>query len=219
VTFRFEKPIIYLITNGEATESNFDDARRSILDTVHLAVEEKVSLIQLREKHLSARSLFELTAAAVAVTRNSATRLLVNDRADIALAAGADGVHLAANSLPVGVIRNSFPRDLIVGVSAHSVEEAVIAKRSGADFAVFGPVFESPGKGAPTGLAVLSEACSELGQFPVIGLGGINSSNYESVLAAGASGIAAIRFLNDPDSLRTISRSPHVSKGFSLNDR
>jgi thiamine-phosphate pyrophosphorylase len=116
VTFRFEKPIIYLITKGEATRSNFVAARREILDIVRLAVDKNVSLVQLREKRLSARALFELTVATAEITRGSATRLLVNDRADIAVAAGADGVHLTANSLPVEVIRRSFPRDLIVGV-------------------------------------------------------------------------------------------------------
>lgn len=206
MTFRFEKPIIYLITKGEATESNFAQARREILDIVRVAVDERVSLVQLREKRLSARSLVELTAAAAKITRGSATRLLVNDRADIAVAAGADGVHLTANSLPVDVIRNNFPRDLVIGVSTHSIEEAVNADRNGADFAVFGPVFESPGKSELTGLVLLSEVCSDLGSFPIIGLGGINASNYASVLAAGASGFAAIRMLNDANLLRAIAR-------------
>ena len=207
MTVRFEKPIIYLITKGEATESDFVHARREILDIVRVAVDEGVSLVQLREKRLSARSLVELTTVVAAVTRGTPTRLLVNDRADIAVAAGADGVHLTANSLPVEVIRRNFPRDLIIGVSTHSAEDAVNAAQAGADLAVFGPVFESPGKGEPSGLAVLSEVCSELAPFPIIGLGGINASNYESVLAAGSSGIAAIRLLNDEDSLRSIART------------
>jgi len=206
VTFRIEKPIIYLITKGEATEANFAAAGRQILDIVQVAVDEGVSLVQLREKQLSARSLCELTAAVVEITRGSATRVLVNDRADIAVAAGADGVHLTANSLPAQVIRKSFPRDFLVGVSTHSINEAVDAANGGADLAVFGPVFESPGKGDPSGLAALSAVCTEVGSFPIIGLGGIDLANCESVLAAGASGIAAIRALNDSVALRSVAK-------------
>ena len=105
MSVRFEEPIIYLITKGDAADSGFESARRDILDIVRLAVEEKVTLIQIREKLLSARLLFELTAAAAEITRGTATHLLVNDWADIAFAARADGVHLAANSLPVVAIR------------------------------------------------------------------------------------------------------------------
>jgi len=207
VNFRVDKPIIYLITKGEVTDSNFAVSKVEILDIVRVAVEEKVSLIQLREKLLSARLLFELTAAAAEITRGSSTRLLVNDRADIALAARADGVHLAANSLPISVIRQNFPGDFIIGVSTHSPEEAANAAQNGADFAVFGPVFETPGKGKPLGLDILREVCDDLRPFPLIGIGGIDSSNYGAVLSAGASGIAAIRALNNPESLRTITRT------------
>lgn len=206
MTLRFEKPIIYLITKGEATESNFEQTRREILDILRVAVEERVSLIQLREKLLSARLLFELTAAAGEITNRSMTRLLVNDRADIAVAAGADGVHLTANSLPVDVIRKNFPSEFIIGVSTHSIEEVSKAAHDGADLAVFGPVFGSPGKGEPTGLAALADVCLAAGTLPVLGLGGIDGTNYGSVLAAGASGFAAIRGLNDADSLRSIAR-------------
>ena len=202
----FDTPIIYLITKGEATDSNFEDERREILDIVRVAVEEKVSLIQIREKRLSARLLFELTVSVVELTGGSATRVLVNDRADIALAAKADGVHLAANSLPVAAIRRSFPENFLVGVSTHTLEEVVEASEQGADLAIFGPVFETPGKGEPQGLAVLSGVCEKLRPFPVIGLGGIDETNYASVLNAGASGIAAIRSLNDPESMRSIAR-------------
>ena len=201
-----EKPIIYLITRGEATDSDFSEARREILDIVRIAVEEKISFIQIREKRLSPRPLFELTAAAVRITCNSATHLLVNEYAGIALAANADGVHLPANSLPAGVIRKNLPKDFIIGVSTHSLDAASTAATDGADFVVFGPIFESPGKGKCQGLAALSDVCEKLRPFPVIGLGGIDESNCESVMASGASGIAAIRVLNDPESLRAIAR-------------
>lgn len=201
----FDRPAIYLITKGEACAENFERSSAEILEIIRVAVEEEISLIQIREKQLSERSLFELAAAAADLTRGSATRLMVNDRADVALAAGADGVHLTARSLSARVIRETFGQDFIIGVSTHSLEAAETAGAEGADFAVFGPVFESPGKGEPRGLSKLSEVCAHLRGFPLIGLGGIDESNYESVLEAGASGFASIRCLNGPENLRLVS--------------
>lgn len=206
MSLRLEKPAVYLITPGEATDSTFAPALSGILDIVRVAIEEKVSLIQLREKRLSAKLLFHLTLAVAALTRRSDTRLLVNDRADIALAARADGVHLAANSIGADVIRKNFPPGFIVGVSTHSLDAAVDASKQGADFVVFGPVFGTVGKGQPRGLDELRNMCDRLRPFPVVGLGGIDETNFESVLEVGASGIAAIRALNDPVSLRSIMR-------------
>lgn len=199
------KPFIYLITNGDADLGNFTLTKREILETVRTASESGVSMIQIREKSLSARLLFDLTDAAFEITRETDTKLLVNGRADIALAAGADGVHLPADGLPADVVRRSFPSDFLIGVSTHSVEEALTAKTSGADFVTFGPVFESPGKGRPQGVEDLTRVCELLDPFPVIALGGIDESNYRSVLKSGASGFAAIRFLNDEGNLRRLA--------------
>ncbi len=203
--FSFTEPIIYLITRGDAADSNFTHWQREIIEIVRIAVEEKIALIQIRETRLSGLALFQLTTSVAEITRGSMTRVLVNDRADIALAAGADGVHLASHSLPVSVIRKNFPSKFIIGVSTHSSGEIINSANDGADFAVFGPVFETPGKSKPQGLKGLSEVCSELKHFPVIGLGGIDESNFESVIAAGAKGIAAIRALNQPETMRSIS--------------
>lgn len=203
-----EEPIIYLITKGEARDTNFAETGDDVLEIVRIAVDEKVSLIQIREKRLSGRSLFELAKAAADITRGSATRLLINDRADIALAAKADGVHLAANSISPEVIRANFPREFIIGVSTHTLEAAVDAAKAGADFVVFGPVFETPGKGEPGGLDELHRVCGLLPSFPVIAIGGIDGTNKQSVLDAGAAGFAAIRHLNDPENLRKIATQP-----------
>lgn len=200
------EPIIYLITKGEATDSDFTDACSAVLETIRLAVETQVSLVQIREKHLSARLLFELTRSAAEITRGSATRLLVNDRADIAIAAGADGVHLAADSIPTGALRQKLLPGFLIGVSTHSHEAVRTAAKAGADFAVFGPIFQTPGKGRPRGLADLRALCAKTGPFAVIGIGGIDPANCGSVLASGASGIAGIRSFNEPESLRSISR-------------
>lgn len=201
-----EKPITYLITRGEATSENFASAKQQILDIIALAVEEKVSLIQIREKHLTAPLLCELTESAVSVTRGSSTKVLVNDRADIAMACGADGVHLTSNSIPVNVIRSMVPADFLVGISSHSLDDAMAAAQDGADFAVLAPVFDTPGKGEPLGIDMLAEVCRATQPFPILALGGTNERNLAEVLRAGASGFAAIRAMNEPDRLKQLMR-------------
>jgi len=168
---------------------------------VRAAVEAEIPLFQIREKSLPARELYELTSRAAEITRGSKTRLLVNDRADIARAAGADGVHLTSQSLPADVVRNMFGSEFLIGVSTHSLEEARVARDSGAHFVVFGPVFEKHGYSSPQGLDKLREVTSELGDFPVLAIGGISLDNIAAWLDAGASGIAAIRLLNDAQML------------------
>ena len=190
------KPIIYLITEGAATRENFPSQSQRVLDIIRRAVRQKVALVQLREKKLDARQIYELTAAAVRLAENSATKILVNDRADIALAAGASGVHLTEKSLAAEIIRREFPADFIIGVSAHTMKKAAFAKTQGADFVTFSPIFATPGKGAAQGLEKLREVCETLAPFPVIALGGIDETNYRTVLANAASGFAAIRFLH-----------------------
>lgn len=201
-----DKTLSYLISKGIATEQNFEAARHDILEIVRVAVEEEVSMVQIRERKLSARSLFELAAAAAAITRVSATKLLINDRSDIAVASGADGVHLTAISMPPKVIRDKFGPGFLIGVSTHSVEAVSHAAEMGADFAAFGPVFATPDKGDGVGTDNLAEACKAAGTFPVLALGGVRLGNLASVLGAGASGFAAIRSLNDADSLRSMMR-------------
>lgn len=201
------KPLIYLITDGEITAENFREKSAETLELIEKAVRAEVSLVQIREKRLSARQVFELAAKAARITKNSTTKLLVNDRADIALAAAADGVHLPANSLSAKIIRANFPAKFIVGVSAHSLEEAEKAKLEGADFATFSPIFATASKekyGAPQGIAPLREVVETFREFPVIALGGIDENNFVEALRSGASGIAAIRFLNDAEKLAKI---------------
>jgi thiamine-phosphate pyrophosphorylase len=132
--------------------------------------------------------------------RHSQTKILVNDRADIAFSAGADGVHLTSLSLSAAPIRRNFPKNFIVGVSAHTLSEVVSAKRQGADFVTFSPIFQSPNKGAPLGLNELKKVCARLKSFPVVALGGVDETNYREVLQI-AGGFAAIRFLNDETNL------------------
>ena len=211
-----KQPVIYLITSG-ATNAQTTPASEEFLEILKLiadAVAAKVSLIQLREKNLSARVLFELTNQAAQLTRASETRLLVNDRADVARAAGADGVHLTAHSLGADVMRRTFGPDFLIGVSSHSIAEARAARAANADFAVWGPVFATGSKnafGAPQGVTKLQTVVRDVAPFPIIALGGINADNFVSCLEAGASGIAGIGLFQDRGSLtETVTRIREV---------
>lgn len=200
------RPIIYLITSGELTNQNLDRDQPRFLDTVRQAADEEVTYIQIREKSLSAKNLFRLTSAAVDVISGTAARLLVNDRADIAAAARADGVHLTSSSLPAAAVRRRFPSNFIIAASVHNEVETIEASKH-ADFAVYAPVFETPGKGAAHGLNVLSEVCRRARPFPVLALGGVDPDNCVSAVEAGAAGVAGIRFFNNIESLRKISNN------------
>jgi len=202
------KPIVYLITEGSLTNEIAVSQKgfKPILDLISSAVLAKVSLIQIREKNLSANFLYELTKQAAKITHKTETRLLVNDRADIALAANADGVNLTTLSLRAEIIRKHFSKNFIIGVSTHSIAEAMRAKENGADFALLGPIFDTPSKrqyGSPLGLDKLKEVSETLCDFPVIGIGGVALENARQVFQHGASGIAAIRLLNDAENLKS----------------
>lgn len=149
--------------------------------------------------------LFQLAAHAAEITRGSHTLLFVNDRPDIARASRADGVHLTTRSLPADVVRRAFGRRLLIGVSTHTLAEARAAREEGADFAVFGPIFETPSKqtyGPPPGLEKLGEAAHALKSFPLLALGGLTPENAALALDAGASGIAGIRLFADQQAVR-----------------
>lgn len=191
------RPIRYLITTGEATPENFESHSVLILETVRKAVEHGIELIQIREKHLTPKLLFELACEASAITADSFTRLLINDRFDIAIAAGADGVHLTSNSLPTPAVRERTPDNFLVAVSTHMKDEVIRSRNDGADLAVYGPVFFTPDKGEPKGLENLRDACAAVGDFPVVALGGVDENNSTEAIDARAAGFAAIRYLND----------------------
>lgn len=190
-------PYICLITEGRTEPENYDSERSRIVRTAAAAVADGVNMIQIREKALPARLVFDLTSAVVDAIAGSDAIVMVNDRADIASAAAADGVHLPESSLSPAVVRHAFGNDLLIGVSTHSYAVAKSAADAHADYVFFGPVFETPGKGEPTGVTALKEVCRGLEGFPVIALGGIDAENFGSALNAGAAGIAAIRALND----------------------
>lgn len=219
-----QKPITYLITSGETTPQTTPGDRNfsRLLNLIAAAVAAHVNLLQLREKNLSTRVLYDLTLQAVEITRGSDTRLLINDRADIARSAGAAGVHLTAGSIDASVIRRMFGDDFLIGVSTHSLDEARAARDAGADLAVFGPVFETASKrdyGAPHGLEKLEQVATALSQFPVLALGGVTLDNTADCFRAGAAGVAAIRLLNDPDQLARVVAEIQARFRSSKNDR
>ena len=146
------------------------------------------------------RVLYELVSRCAELTRGSSTRLLVNDRFDVAGATGADGVHLRETSLPPRVVREACGEEFVIGVSTHSLESARAARDGGADFVVFGPVFETESKlayGSPQGLEKLREVATALQGFPVLALGGITIDNAERCIEVGASGFAGISWFTD----------------------
>jgi thiamine-phosphate pyrophosphorylase len=150
--------------------------------------------VHLREKDLGGRALLDLARALRAATRAGGHALIVNDRLDVALAAGADGVHLPSAGVPPAEARRLLGPGALVGVSCHSADDVRRARDAGADWATFGPVFDTPSKrryGAPLGLAALGDA-ARLG-LPVVALGGVEPGNVAAVRAAGARGVAAIR--------------------------
>ena len=197
-------PYICLITEGRADPENYDSERSRIIRAAAAAVADGVNMVQVREKALPAGLVSDLARAVVDALAGSDALVTVNERADIASAAGAGGVHLPESSLSPAVVRRGFGNDLVIGVSTHSFAVAKAAAEGHADYAFFGPVFETPGKGEPAGVTALEEVCRGLERFPVIALGGIDVGNFAAALNAGAAGIAGIRALNNATSRRQI---------------
>jgi len=179
----------------------------SLAAVIRETVRAGVDIVQVREKDLTSRELIALVEEALSASREPGmrgARVVVNDRVDVALAGGADGAHLAAHSMPVQVVRRFVPRAFVIGVSCHSLGEAMAAESGGADYLVLGPVFETPSKlgyGPPLGLEKLRNVTSRI-RIPVLALGGITVDRIRPCLEAGASGIAGIRIFQDCESVQ-----------------
>lgn len=201
-----QKPLVYLITSGFLTDQNYQRHSTDTIELISEAARLGVQLIQIREKSLSAGKMFDLASRAGSAAAGTGAKILINDRADIAAAVGCAGVHLTSNSISAGVVRKHFGPKFMFGVSTHTDDELDEAVRLGADLAVYGPVFDTPGKGAAKGLEALRSAVESVRPFPVLALGGIDEKNAASVIEAGAAGFAAIRLLNDREGLRRIAK-------------
>jgi thiamine-phosphate pyrophosphorylase len=182
----------------------------ALLETIRKAAAAGINWIQIREKDLGTLALAELARLAVAATRGTGARILVNDRLDVALTAGAAGVHLGEMSLPVETVaewrRSAGRAEFRIGVSCHSVGSAREADVAGADYIFFGPVFATPAKaafGAPQGIGRLSEVCRAV-RIPVLAIGGVTAENANSCFAAGAAGVAAIRLFQESEDVSAV---------------
>jgi thiamine-phosphate pyrophosphorylase len=204
--------LLYYITDRRQLADSPGEQRARLLERIAEAARAGVDLVQLREKDLSAREMEMLARESMVkvrsdVSRPGGTRLLINSRPDIALAAGCDGVHLTSSDIGAAVARQVFgaKRAALIAVSCHSPEEVQKAAQEGADFAVLGPVFEKvSGDGAaPLGLTVLAEGCRRAAQvrrekpMPVLALGGVTLENARACMVSGAAGIAAIRLFHE----------------------
>ncbi len=174
-----------------------------LLDAIAKNLAAGVERIQIREKDLAARDLFQLVRRALALPNPHGSQILVNSRVDIALAAGANGAHLPAGSIAAAEWRRITPARFLVGVSCHTLAELREARRQGADFAFYGPVFQPLSKaafGPPLGLSGLAAGCRAAG-LPVFALGGITEQNAAACREAGAAGVAGITLFQKPANL------------------
>ncbi len=197
----FNLPKLYPITDTRLTG-------RSHAEQVALFSDGGATFIQLREKHLAPREFYQEAETALRIARGLGVRLLINDRADIALALGADGVHLGQDDLPPEAARRLLGDDAIIGCSTHNIEQALQAARYPVDYIAIGPVFPTASKVNPdpvVGLDGLRRVRDGIGQIPLVAIGGITRENAPDVLDAGADAVAVISALLDGDS-REITR-------------
>ena len=210
--------LCYVTDRRSLSEAEVRNAQETLLSKIKAAAAAGVDWIQIREKDLSGRDCGLLTRealqrAAKSTASNAApTRILLNDRQDVALSERAGGVHLGEDSLPLleaKRLSNAQAQDFLIGVSCHSLEAARSAASGGANYLFFGPVFATPSKaafGAPQGLDRLAEVCRAV-SIPVLAIGGITLANASECLAAGASGIAAIRLFQDAGDMSSLVQS------------
>ncbi|QYZ78921.1 thiamine phosphate synthase [Methanofollis formosanus] len=194
---------LYVVTDSEV------GLGRSHLEQASLAVAGGADVVQLRDKGMGTAALLEEARAIRAVTEDAGARLIVNDRLDVALAAGADGVHLGQDDLPVEEARLLAPPGFIIGVSVGTIAEARAAVDGGADYLALSPTFSTGTKadaGPGHGLAALREIKSAVA-VPLLGIGGIGPENVAEVIAAGADGVAVVSaVVGQEDAVRAARR-------------
>lgn len=202
--FNRQTPLVYLITDRQMMpRQSRSPEPAGLIDFLRAALAAGVDLIQLRERDLSARAVLTLADVIAPLAEQTGAAILINDRADVAACAGT-GVHLTTRSMKANAVRRAFGEHMLIGASTHNLAEARAAASEGADFIVFGPVFETESKkayGPPVGLAALQEVAEQL-TVPVIALGGIKPNNFPDALRAGVAGIAAISMFVEASDLR-----------------
>jgi thiamine-phosphate pyrophosphorylase len=218
--------LLYYITDRTQLGDTEESRCRQLLERISKAAAAGVDHIQLRERDLSARTLEQLAREISDVVRsaNSKTKLLINSRIDVALAIGADGVHLRASDISASEARAIWAKsahnpECVIGVSCHSIAEVLGAESHGADFAVFGPVFgKAQCDAVGLGMSAISSVTRrggpvdkkvEAGQtlrMPVLALGGVTVQNAADCVRAGAAGVAGIRLFQEGDLAETVAR-------------
>lgn len=178
---------------------------RPILNAVKDAIAGGVTMVQLREKDISTLDFYGLARAVQSITKAHHIPLVINDRLDIALAVGAEGVHLGQSDLPIRAARALAGNRLFIGVSAQTVDDALMAHAGGADYLGIGPVFPTgskPDAGEAIGLERLRAICAA-SPIPVIGIGGIGLHNIEETMKTGVAGVAVISAILSQEDIRT----------------
>jgi thiamine-phosphate pyrophosphorylase len=175
---------------------------RPITAAVEEAIAGGVTMVQLREKDASSREVYKIALEVQAITKRHHIPLVIDDRLDIALAVGAEGLHIGQSDLPLSAARRLVGKEMFIGISASTVEEALEAERNGADYLGVGAVYPTGSKadaGDAIGLERFEKICAAV-KIPVAGIGGVNPDNAGAVIKAGAAGIAVISaILSQPD--------------------
>ena len=193
---------LYLVTDRALARG------RATAEIVREAVAGGVTCVQLREKNGGTREFLDEARTVQAALRGTGVPLLVNDRVDVALAVGADGVHLGQRDMPIADARRLGPSGWIIGVSAECVEDAIRAEQEGADYIGVSPVFATPTKtdtALPLGLAGLRQMRAAV-RLPLVAIGGIHAGNAREVIRAGADGLAVVSAIVSADSPREAAR-------------
>ena len=191
-----------LITDRSQTQG------RDLLWVLEQALDGGVKAVQLREKDLGGKELFELAEKTRRLCNRYSARLFINDRLDVALAVEADGAQLGKTSIPIESARNLLGPEKLIGASVHALTEATEAKRSGADFILFGPVYFTPSKaayGPPQGLTALKQIVEKISS-PIYAIGGIKPQNIEETKRTGIRGVALISAILNSDNPRAAAR-------------
>lgn len=194
---------LYLVTDRHKTGG------RPLVPLLREALGAGLRAIQLRERDLGTRPLLALAEDSLRAARAAGAKVLINDRVDLVMALGADGVHLRSSSLPVRAARRLLGPDGLIGVSVHAADEVSDVEAEGADFAVLGPIYETPSKlayGKPIGVQPIEEAVRRSG-LPVFVIGGITPERVGDVRRAGASGVAVIASILGAESVSSATRA------------
>jgi thiamine-phosphate pyrophosphorylase len=210
-TRRTGAPIFCYVTDRKILTTQGVDAEWRVAEKIRGTIGAGVDWVQVREKDLLPQKLWALVQDAVRAT--DIAKIIVNDRLDMALTAGAAGVHLGRESAPVGAVARwcrggNAPKEFLIGASCHTLSEAREAETAGASYLIFGPIFDTPSKrafGEPVGTAELAKTCAAV-KIPVLAIGGIGLRNARECFQAGAAGIAAIRLFQDVNNANELKK-------------